>query len=278
MSIMLNKQTALLPIIFNFRPDAQNNEHDCQILNIATRFTGLPSLTSLNAIKEHSAMTTYQPYTYLVGWSLLNKWYYGVRFAKDCRPSDLFETYFTSSNYVKEYYKLHGKPDVIQVRKFFQNIDDARCWEHKVLKRLHAVANDTWLNQTDNKSISYEKGLLGCKIAAQVNKGSLRSKEHCNAIKQALTGRTRPLTVGRKVSATRIRKFAAGELEVTNLDKSIYTFKHPNIGVVVCNRQEFKKMYCNTNQTPNDMFCKNPRPWHKWIVIEKWLEAGLLIN
>lgn len=26
-----------------------------------------------------------QPYTYLIGWSKLNKWYYGVRYSKKCK-------------------------------------------------------------------------------------------------------------------------------------------------------------------------------------------------
>jgi hypothetical protein len=43
--------------------------------------------------------------------------YVGVRYAKDCHPSDLFVTYFTSSDYVAEYIKEHGMPDIIEVRK-----------------------------------------------------------------------------------------------------------------------------------------------------------------
>jgi len=43
------------------------------------------------------------PYTYLIGWTSTNKYYYGVRFAKNCNPSELFITYFTSSKHVKNY-------------------------------------------------------------------------------------------------------------------------------------------------------------------------------
>lgn len=53
-------------------------------------------------------MFIYTPYTYLVGWSQLNKFYYGVRFAKNCTPSDLFTTYFTSSSIVKQYILDYG--------------------------------------------------------------------------------------------------------------------------------------------------------------------------
>ena len=38
------------------------------------------------------------PYTYLIGWSNLNKFYYGVRYGKGCHPSDLWVKYFGSRN------------------------------------------------------------------------------------------------------------------------------------------------------------------------------------
>jgi hypothetical protein len=59
-------------------------------------------------------MSTHTPYTYLIGWSSTNKFYYGVRYAKKCNPSELFISYFTSSKHVKSYMKKHGNPDIIQ--------------------------------------------------------------------------------------------------------------------------------------------------------------------
>ena len=41
------------------------------------------------------------PYTYLIGWSKLNIWYYGRRTAKKCNPDEFWVTYFTSSNKVQ---------------------------------------------------------------------------------------------------------------------------------------------------------------------------------
>lgn len=49
------------------------------------------------------------PYTYLIGWSKLNKWYYGSRTAKNCHPSELWIKYFTSSKFVKEFRRLYGE-------------------------------------------------------------------------------------------------------------------------------------------------------------------------
>jgi len=87
------------------------------------------------------------PYTYLIGWTKLNRWYYGVRFADACHPDELWVTYFSSSEYVKEFRKLHGEPDIIQVRKSFSSIEKAVLYEDKVLRRLNCVHNDKWINR-----------------------------------------------------------------------------------------------------------------------------------
>lgn len=89
------------------------------------------------------------PYTYLIGWSEQNKWYYGVRYAKSCCPTDLWVKYFTSSDIVKQFRAEHGEPDIIEIRKTFNDAKTAKLWEEKVLKRLRAVQSDNWLNKND---------------------------------------------------------------------------------------------------------------------------------
>lgn len=49
------------------------------------------------------------PYTYLLGWPEIDKWYYGVRYAKKCHPSDLWVTYKTSSRHVDSIVKQKKK-------------------------------------------------------------------------------------------------------------------------------------------------------------------------
>jgi len=93
-------------------------------------------------------MDIYTPYVYLVGWSAQEKYYYGVRFAKNCHPDDLWTKYFTSSKYVDQMREEHGEPDVIQVRRTFSCPDKARLWEERVLKKLDASHNDRWLNRS----------------------------------------------------------------------------------------------------------------------------------
>ena len=43
--------------------------------------------------------TTFKPYTYLIGWSTLNKYYYGVQFNKKANPDDLWSKNFQFINW-----------------------------------------------------------------------------------------------------------------------------------------------------------------------------------
>lgn len=106
-------------------------------------------------------MTIYQPYTYLIGWTTQNKWYYGVRYAKKskclyetgCHPDELWITYFTSSKVVEDFISEHGDPDVIQIRKTFSDEDSAIKWEEKVLQRMDVIHKVEWLNESNRDSI-----------------------------------------------------------------------------------------------------------------------------
>lgn len=97
------------------------------------------------------------PYTYLIGWSETSMFYYGVRYAKNCDPSELFISYFTSSKHVNHYINKHGSPDIIQVRKTFNNIQSAIDWESKVLNRLNVKERKDFLNHTHNEAIIPKK-------------------------------------------------------------------------------------------------------------------------
>jgi hypothetical protein len=98
------------------------------------------------------------PYTYLIGWSTLDKWYYGVRYSKKCHPDDLWNPYKTSSKLVAKFIKKFGDPDVIIIRKTFDSVNKARCWEHKVLVRLNVINKDRWINGHD--TISFDPSLV----------------------------------------------------------------------------------------------------------------------
>lgn len=98
-------------------------------------------------------MTIYNdrvPYTYLIGWSSLDIWYYGRRTGLGCHPSEFWVKYFTSSNDVRDFRNKHGEPDVIQIRKTFnKNNTVTDCIKHEVavIRRIKAVQKTNWLNK-----------------------------------------------------------------------------------------------------------------------------------
>lgn len=92
-------------------------------------------------------------YVYLIGWTKADKYYIGVRFAKDCTPDDLWVTYFTSSKHVRTFAEAHGSPDIVQIRKTFNDPTAARVYESKLLRRMRVVTDSRFINKTDNVSI-----------------------------------------------------------------------------------------------------------------------------
>lgn len=98
------------------------------------------------------------PYTYCITHTPSGKRYYGVRYARDCHPEDLWRTYFTSSTSVKRLLETDGKDSFsIEIRKTFVCSVKAREWEHKVLRRLGVPYNLNWLNKYSGIAISYKE-------------------------------------------------------------------------------------------------------------------------
>ena len=98
------------------------------------------------------------PYTYLIGWTNLNRWYYGVRYSKTCHPTDLWNPYKTSSKIVSKFIKTHGEPDIRIVRRTFNSVNQARIWEHRVLLKLNVINNEKWLN--GHNTIAFDSSLV----------------------------------------------------------------------------------------------------------------------
>jgi len=95
------------------------------------------------------------PYTYRITFLETGQHYYGVRYAKNCHPSDLWSTYFTSSAIIESLIQKYGLENFIyEIRKEFpNNPKKARLWESKVLSKIDAANNTNYLNQHngDNK-------------------------------------------------------------------------------------------------------------------------------
>ena len=158
-------------------------------------------------LRGASAMDTYHqriPYTYLVGWSYLDMWYYGVRYAKNCHPSDLWTRYFTSSKLVASLRRKYGEPDIIKVRKTFCDPKDAIIWEQKVLRRLNVTKSCKWLNQ----SLGGTDPVIGTSRYGVLN--SMYGKTPWNKGLSKDTSAILEL-VGRKVSDTKSKQDLSGD-------------------------------------------------------------------
>lgn len=146
------------------------------------------------------------PYTYLIGWSKIEKFYYGVRFAKNCHPSDLFTKYFTSSKHVHKIIEELGEPDIIMVIKTFSSTEAARLHENKVLRRLDVLSNSKFINKSTNISID----TICCSSATKGKTyEEIYGVEKANQLKieRSKSGKGRKLTdeQKKKISESRIK-------------------------------------------------------------------------
>lgn len=145
------------------------------------------------------------PYFYIIGWSQLNRWYVGCRYAKGCHPSDLMVTYFTSSKkYVHPFIKQHGLPDVVWTfpRK---TAEDAKAGELRIMNEFHNFLPDPrWLNKNKGGCVSFDDEVRA-KIS-QANKlrtGRVVTDQQRTKISSSLTGRKLPQSTIEKMTASR---------------------------------------------------------------------------
>lgn len=122
-------------------------------------------------------MNTYLPFIYLIGWTDLNAWYVGVRFARGTTPLNLWTTYFTSSKVVAELRENYGEPDIVEVVATGSRTEVIELEELMIRSnRLHF--DPSWLNR-------------GCHRACD-HKGRKRSDEFKAKVSASLTGIGKP--------------------------------------------------------------------------------------
>jgi hypothetical protein len=168
---------------------------------------------------------TYTPFTYLIGWKSQNLWYYGVRYAKGCKPEDLWLTYFTSSKLVTKVRLELGEPDIIEVRKTFNNKYAAQLWESKLLRRISAATNPKFLNKSNGDKNFYDIGPRSLETKNKISnsrKGSKmnpRSPETKTKISEALKNKPKSKEARENMARAKIgRKFSEEHKE--NMRKS----------------------------------------------------------
>ena len=153
------------------------------------------------------------PYTYLIGWTKHNAFYYGVRYSGTCHPSDLWVSYFTSSNSVKKFRAEFGEPDIIQVRKTFSSTSKARTFETKVLRRIKVKIRKDFLNKVDKPCPSF----LGGRHSIET-KAKMRASAHRTPRSQEVRDK---ISVGNKGRVHSLN-------EVLKMKNSLTGYKHTN--------------------------------------------------
>jgi len=114
-------------------------------------------------------MNKFKTYTYYLYHIPTAKKYYGYRFANKCEAEqDLWSTYFSSSELVKELIKEYGKESFrAEVRKLFDTREEAHEYEQRFLHKVKAVESKEWLNRAYANSSFYSvqfgnKNAAGC--------------------------------------------------------------------------------------------------------------------
>jgi hypothetical protein len=158
-------------------------------------------------------MNIYLPFTYVLTFKPTGQRYYGVRYAKNAHPSQLWTTYFTSSKVIKSLLTEHGpEAFTVSVRRTFTTKESAVLWESRVLNRLNASHSNQWFNQingdanfasilewSDEAKAKYSERRKGIQFSeehkanlAKAKQGTKQSEEHKSKRSAALKGRTRP--------------------------------------------------------------------------------------
>lgn len=145
-------------------------------------------------------MTDYIPYYYVIGWTALDRWYVGSRYANSKRgiahPSDLMVTYFTSSTkYVHPFIEEHGLPDVVWTYPC-KTAYEARFGEYRIMNEFHNfISDERWINKIINGNYNEQVGELISKARTGVkhtkpswNKGIPCSEEVKQKISEANKG------------------------------------------------------------------------------------------
>lgn len=232
-------------------------------------------------------MQDFIPYTYLIGWSHLNKYYYGSEFSnsvhKIAHPNNLWTKYYTSSKIVKEMRILYGEPDIIQVRKTFTTAHAAHNWEYRVLTRLGAAKNDKFINQHNagfkfyctkhspetllkmsksqkgRKKTQAQKDQISATLKATSWKiGFKESIETKRRKSIALTGYKRSEEHQQKLNRTR------SNIKYKHWSKQhIFTFTHKQGEVFTGTRKDMKMRFPELRSQYVDDICSGKRKSHK---------------
>lgn len=173
-------------------------------------------------------------YTYLIGWTVLDRYYYGVRYAAGCNTNELWVKYFTSSDIVKTFRKIHGEPDLIQVRKVFEDGNKAMSWEANVLKRMKVVNDPRFLNMNDRHAPPINNRIMldSTKNKIRNNRLGIKLSETTKQkIREARAKQTNIGMRGKKLSVGTIERIRAARAKQIISEETKQKMRESHLGI-----------------------------------------------
>lgn len=133
-----------------------------------------------------------KPYTYLIKHRPTGKVYYGYRSANKVEPvEDLWKKYFTSSPKIQQLIEETGIDNFdVEIRRVFENKEQASAWETKVLRRCKVLNDERWINQNIAGYIVPTEESR--KKISDYHKGKPKTNEHKEKIRLGNIGKTKP--------------------------------------------------------------------------------------
>lgn len=154
-------------------------------------------------------------YTYRVTNKVTGQFYYGYRYKNqklNIEPeNDLWMTYFTSSNRIKNDIKKYGK-DSFVTNIIYRNLDSVKCWQQEQIEIQKEWNNPLLLNgkyhDPDNPNIEIFRRVnllleTTRKKMSAAGKGRPKTEEHRKKIAVANTGKIGSDQKRSKISAAR---------------------------------------------------------------------------
>jgi hypothetical protein len=149
------------------------------------------------------------PYTYCITHKITKKSYYGRNASKGCHPNDFWNTYFTTSDIIKQIIKQEGKDIfVTKIMRIFDSVKQCQEHEIKFLTRIHAASNPKMYNRHNGSTKFYNMNGFPhsqdskTKISI-ANKGKPKSAEHKAKLSISRIGKITSLITRSKMSQQR---------------------------------------------------------------------------
>lgn len=183
-----------------------------------------------------------RPYTYIIGWTSLNKFYYGVRYGNKVEAKeDFWIKYFTSSKHVIKFRELHGEPDLIKIDVIFDDKEKAYEYEQSFLRKI--LQEDEWDNWL-NKALGF---------------GIIMDSE----IRESINNKIRSPEMKQKAREKTQKQFSNAELKEKHRKACI-----PHKDKIWINDG------INHKRVTNDIFIKEYSNWNKGRIIPKDSKFG----